>query len=44
YGGSVNLGNVEKICALPNVDGALIGTASWVAEDFIKIIENTKEL
>jgi triosephosphate isomerase len=44
YGGSVNLGNVEKICALNNVDGALIGTASWAAEDFIKIIENTKEL
>ena len=44
YGGSVNLGNVEKICALNSVDGALIGTASWVAEDFIKIIENTKEL
>lgn len=44
YGGSVNFGNVEKICALNNVDGALIGTASWVVEDFIKIIENTKEL
>jgi triosephosphate isomerase len=44
YGGSVNLGNVEKICAINNVDGALIGTASWIAEDFIKIIENTKEL
>jgi triosephosphate isomerase len=44
YGGSVNLGNVEKICAINNVDGALIGTASWNAEDFIKIIENTKEL
>lgn len=44
YGGSVNLGNVEKICALNNVDGALIGTASWVVEDFIKIIEMTKEL
>lgn len=44
YGGSVNLGNVESICAIENVDGALIGTASWNAEDFIKIIENTKEL
>ncbi|WP_419770710.1 MAG: triose-phosphate isomerase [Candidatus Marinarcus sp.] len=44
YGGSVNFGNIEKICAIPNVDGALIGTASWVAEDFIKIIETTKEL
>lgn len=44
YGGSVKLGNVESICQLEGVDGVLIGTASWVAEDFIKIIENTKEL
>ncbi|MFA7083024.1 MAG: triose-phosphate isomerase [Arcobacteraceae bacterium] len=44
YGGSVNVANVEKIHALPNVDGALIGTVSWVIEDFINIIENTKDL
>jgi triosephosphate isomerase len=44
YGGSVNLGNIEKICALNNVDGALIGSASLEVEDFIKMIENTKEL
>ncbi len=44
YGGSVNLGNVETICAINGVDGALIGTASWNEEDFIEIIEKTKEL
>lgn len=44
YGGSVKVDNVKTICAMPNVDGALIGTASWVAEDFITIIENTKEV
>lgn len=44
YGGSVNLANVEKIHALPSVDGALIGTVSWLVEDFINIIEKTKDL
>ncbi len=44
YGGSVKVGNVAEICAIPNVDGALIGTASWIKEDFIQIIENTKDL
>jgi len=44
YGGSVKLSNVEEICSLKNVDGALIGTASWNKDDFIKIIEITKEL
>ena len=44
YGGSVKVANVGEICAIPNVDGALIGTASWVKEDFIQIIENTKDL
>jgi len=42
YGGSVKLTNVKEICALNNVDGALIGTASWVKEDFTKIIELIK--
>ena len=44
YGGSVKVENVREICQIPNVDGALIGTASWKVEDFIKIIENTKDL
>lgn len=44
YGGSVKLNNVAEICALSNVDGALIGTASWKKEDFLEIISKTKEL
>jgi triosephosphate isomerase (TIM) len=44
YGGSVKLSNVKEICSLSNVDGALIGTASWDKEDFVEIIELTKDL
>ncbi|RXK03179.1 triose-phosphate isomerase [Arcobacter sp. CECT 8989] len=44
YGGSVKVANVREICSIDNVDGALIGTASWVVEDFKQIIENTKDL
>lgn len=44
YGGSVKVANVKEICALDGVDGALIGTASWIIEDFKQIIENTKDL
>lgn len=44
YGGSVKVENVREICQIPNVDGVLIGTASWKIEDFIKILENTKDL
>ncbi|RXJ91220.1 triose-phosphate isomerase [Arcobacter sp. CECT 8983] len=44
YGGSVKVANVREICSLDGVDGALIGTASWVVEDFKQIIENTKDL
>lgn len=39
YGGSVKVGNIAEILDVPNVDGALIGTASWVAEDFKTIID-----
>lgn len=44
YGGSVKVANVKEICELEGVDGALIGTASWIIEDFKQIIENTKDL
>ncbi|WP_044416491.1 triose-phosphate isomerase [Halarcobacter anaerophilus] len=44
YGGSVKVENVKEICSISSVDGALIGTASWLAEDFKQIIENTKDL
>lgn len=44
YGGSVKVDNVREICQIANVDGVLVGTASWKAEDFIQIIDNTKDL
>jgi triosephosphate isomerase (TIM) len=44
YGGSVKVENVRELCQIPNVDGVLIGTASWQTEDFIQILENTKDL
>lgn len=44
YGGSVKLANVVEICEIPNVDGALIGTASWDKDDFVKILELTKDI
>jgi triosephosphate isomerase len=37
YGGSVKPGNAVAILALPHVDGALVGGASLVAEDFLAI-------
>ena len=37
YGGSVKPSNAEAILALPDVDGALVGGASLVAEDFLAI-------
>jgi triosephosphate isomerase len=37
YGGSVKPANAAAILALPNVDGALVGGASLVAEDFLAI-------
>ncbi len=37
YGGSVKPGNAAGILALPHVDGALVGGASLVAEDFLAI-------
>jgi triosephosphate isomerase len=39
YGGSVKPANLEEILNIPNVDGALIGTASWEVENFKKMID-----
>lgn len=38
YGGSVKPDNAKELLAQPNIDGALVGGASLVAEDFLKII------
>ncbi len=37
YGGSVKPSNAKELLALKNVDGALVGGASLVAEDFLEI-------
>jgi triosephosphate isomerase len=39
YGGSMNAGNAPDLMAQANIDGGLIGGASLVAEDFLKIID-----
>lgn len=44
YGGSVKVENAKELCSLDNVDGVLVGTASWKIDDFIQILENTKDV
>jgi triosephosphate isomerase len=39
YGGSVKLNNIEDILKVENVDGVLVGTASWVVDDFCKMLK-----
>lgn len=38
YGGSVKSGNIASFMREPNVDGALVGGASLVVEEFAKIV------
>jgi len=44
YGGSVKPENIKEIISLPNVNGALIGSASLKVENFIKMIEIAKKV
>ncbi len=37
YGGSVKVSNINELMSQPNIDGALIGGASLIADDFIKL-------
>ena len=39
YGGSVNPTNAEELLALPDVDGALVGGASLVPDDFARVVQ-----
>ena len=39
YGGSVKAANASGLFKCPDIDGALVGGASLVAEDFLKICE-----
>ena len=43
YGGSVKANNAAELFASPDVDGGLVGGASLVASDFIKIIQALKK-
>ncbi|KIM09334.1 MAG: triosephosphate isomerase [Sulfurovum sp. PC08-66] len=42
YGGSVKVGNVASIVALPSCSGVLVGSAALVVDDFIAMIESGK--
>ncbi|HZZ29892.1 MAG TPA: triose-phosphate isomerase [Pirellulales bacterium] len=42
YGGSVKASNAGELMAQPNIDGALVGGASLVVDDFIGIIAACK--
>ncbi len=44
YGGSLKAENANEIFAQPDVDGGLIGGASLVADQFVKIIEAAYQL
>ncbi|MGH3681666.1 MAG: triose-phosphate isomerase, partial [Natronosporangium sp.] len=37
YGGSVKAANIDGIMAEPDIDGALVGGASLVGEEFVAI-------
>lgn len=39
YGGSVKPGNVDGLMAQDDIDGALVGGASLIANDFIRIVQ-----
>lgn len=40
YGGSVNAENAASLFSMPNIDGALVGGASLVAGQFLKICQS----
>jgi triosephosphate isomerase len=44
YGGSVTLCTLENILRTENVDGVLVGTASWNVEEFCKMIEMAEKI
>ena len=44
YGGSVNADNVQSFVCQPDIDGALVGGASLVAESFAAIVAKASEV
>jgi triosephosphate isomerase len=43
YGGSVKSNNALDLMAEPDVDGALVGGASLIPEDFVQIVRAGRE-
>ena len=39
YGGSVKSGNARELFAQPDIDGALVGGAALIVEEFLAITE-----
>ncbi|MDR2906035.1 MAG: triose-phosphate isomerase [Helicobacteraceae bacterium] len=39
YGGSVKVENAAEIMSLPNVDGVLVGTTSWLSERYCQLLD-----
>jgi triosephosphate isomerase len=44
YGGSVTSANIAEFISHPEIDGALVGGASFKAEEFVAIVEKTAEI
>ena len=44
YGGSVQVGNLEEILRIKNVDGVLVGSAALEVENFIKMLEIARQV
>ena len=44
YGGSVKSGNAPDLLSCPDIDGALVGGASLVADEFIEIVRSAEKL
>ncbi len=44
YGGSVNAANIAEFISQPEIDGALVGGASLVADDFVSIVEQAAKI
>ncbi len=42
YGGSVKADNAAGLFAMPNIDGALVGGASIIAQEFFDIVKSAK--
>lgn len=42
YGGSVKADNSKALLSQPDIDGVLVGGASLIADEFIKIMENAQ--